>query len=144
MARATLWMTTLRKQRFILGGLLLALAWPTYAAYDFRGTWIMATLCIAGGIVGVGMAVLHDGSDDSDERDVFLGGIVALTFLARLVIFLIEDLSDVDDLLSTEALHELYDGGSAPIIHLMLIYVGLVIAARPIRRRTDRTVDGSP
>jgi peptidoglycan/LPS O-acetylase OafA/YrhL len=133
LGHGVLWLTTLRKQRLIIGVLLLLLARPTYITYDFRGTWIMAILCVAGGVVGILMGLLYPHADETDERDTFLGIIVALTFLVRFVVFVAEDLRSIDDLWSWAALGELYDGGSAPIIHLMLTYVGLVLAARPFR-----------
>lgn len=130
-----LWATTLRKQRMVLGVLLLALSRPTYIAYEFRGAGLLSALCVAGGLVGIGTALLFPHSDHTDERDTFLGAAVAAVFATRFVVFVYDDLQGVDSLLSIQAVEQLYDGASAPLIHLMLLYVGMAIAARPFRAR---------
>ena len=143
LVRFVLWATTLRKQRFVLGALLLLLAHPTYAGYDFRGASLLSAMCLAGGVVGVGTALLFPHADHTDDRDVFLGVAVSLVFATRFVVFVYDDLQKVEDPLSLAAVRELYDGASAPIIHLMLLYVGMLIAARPFRAREERAGDAS-
>lgn len=124
-----LWATTIRKQRFVLGLLMLLLARPTYVYYDFRGTGLMAAMCVAGGVVGIGTALLYPRADHADSRDTFLGFTISLVFLARFVVFV-----------TAEGNPWLFVVGrqTAPIVHLMFVYIGLLLAARPFRHRLEQ------
>lgn len=134
--RLLLWVTALPRQRLIIGVLLLALTWPTYQTYDFRGSDLMAAVCFGAGVCAVALWKVAPDATITDRRDTFIGLGVTVAFMIRLVAFVGNDIRTVDgSLLSVSTQRELYEGASAPIIHLLLIFVGLVLAARPIRNR---------
>lgn len=137
--RAWIYVTDLQRQRLIIGVLMLALAWPTYQSYDFHGSDIMAIACVGAGVCGIAMWRYQPDAGRNDTRDTFLGLSMAFAFAIRFVAFVVDDYRSVDgNIFDVKNQIEMYRGASAPVIHLIFVYLGLAIASRPLRYRNGR------
>jgi len=111
--------TSLRAQRIVFGIVMLAIALPTAATYEFWGTNIVAYTAALGGSVSLGLAWANP--PKSDRRQVVLGVAIMATFGLRFVVFAIESIR------RNENLVDLYLGSSALWIHCAMFYVGCVV-----------------